>query len=38
MNYRHAIEDQIALKRHDEWSMIGGDLNASVGKLEHDMI
>ena len=34
MNYRHAIEEQIALKRHDEWLIIGGDHNASVGKLE----
>ena len=34
MNYRHAIEEQIALKRHNERLIIGGDHNASIGKLE----
>ena len=24
MNYRHAIEEQIALKRQDEWLLIEG--------------
>ena len=32
--YRYAIEEQIARRRHDEWLIIGGDHNASVGKLE----
>ena len=32
--YRHAIEEQKAMRRHDEWLIIGGDHNASVGKLE----
>ena len=34
MNYRHAIGEQIALKQHDEWLIIRGDHNASIGKLE----
>ena len=37
MKYRHAIEEQIALKRHDEWLIIGEDHNASVGKLEQKL-
>ena len=32
--YRHAIEEQIAMGRHDEWLIIWGDHYASVGKLE----
>ena len=37
MNNRHVIEEQIALKRHDEWLTIGGDHNASVGKQEQKL-
>ena len=33
MNYGHGNEEQMALKRHDEWLIIGGDHNASVRKL-----
>ena len=32
--YRHAIEEQIPMRRHDEWIIMGGDHNASVGKRE----
>ena len=32
--YRKAIEEQIAMRRHGEWLIIGGDHNASVGMLE----
>ena len=32
--YRYEIEEQIAMRRHDEWLIIGGDHNVSVGKLE----
>ena len=32
-----AIEEQIALKRHNEWLIIRGGHNASIGKLEQKL-
>ena len=32
--YWDAIEEQIAMRRHDEWLIIGGDHDASVDNFE----
>ena len=32
--YRENLEEQLALKRRNEWLIIGGDINAQVGSRE----